>query len=56
MSVKLELYRVFKEVADSGNISVAAKNYTFPSLLSANPSSSWKPPCRPVCLPETPEA
>ena len=26
MSVKLELYRVFKEVADSGNISVAAKN------------------------------
>ena len=24
MSVKLELYRVFKEVADSGNISVAA--------------------------------
>lgn len=26
MAVKLELYRVFKEVADSGNISVAAKN------------------------------
>lgn len=26
MSVKLELYRVFKEVADSGNISAAAKN------------------------------
>ena len=26
MSVKLELYRVFKEVAETGNISVAAKN------------------------------
>ncbi len=26
MAVKLELYRVFKEVAESGNISVAAKN------------------------------
>ena len=26
MSVKLELYRVFKEVADTGNISAAAKN------------------------------
>lgn len=26
MSVKLELYRVFKEVAEAGNISVAAKN------------------------------
>ena len=26
MAVKLELYRVFKEVADTGNISVAAKN------------------------------
>ena len=26
MVVKLELYRVFKEVAESGNISVAAKN------------------------------
>lgn len=26
MAVKLELYRVFKEVADAGNISVAAKN------------------------------
>jgi len=26
MAVKLELYRVFKEVADSGNISAAAKN------------------------------
>ena len=26
MAVKLELYRVFKEVAETGNISVAAKN------------------------------
>lgn len=26
MSVKLELYRIFKEVAEAGNISVAAKN------------------------------
>ena len=26
MAVKLELYRVFKEVADTGNISAAAKN------------------------------
>ena len=26
MAVKLELYRVFKEVADTGNISTAAKN------------------------------
>ena len=26
MAVKLELYRIFKEVAESGNISVAAKN------------------------------
>lgn len=28
MAVKLELYRVFKEVAESGNISAAAKNLT----------------------------
>ena len=26
MAVKLELYRVFKEVAETGNISLAAKN------------------------------
>ena len=26
MAVKLELYRVFKEVAETGNISAAAKN------------------------------
>ena len=26
MSVKLELYRIFKEVAEAGNISVAARN------------------------------
>jgi molybdenum-dependent DNA-binding transcriptional regulator ModE len=26
MAVKLELYRVFKEVAEAGNISAAAKN------------------------------
>ena len=26
MAVKLELYRVFKEVAETGNISVAARN------------------------------
>ncbi len=27
MAVKLELYRVFKEVAETGNISAAAKKY-----------------------------
>ena len=26
MAVKLELYRVFKEVAETGNISIAARN------------------------------
>ena len=36
MAVKLELYRVFKEVAETGNISAAAKNlyishYGYPS-------------------------
>ena len=31
MAVKLELYRVFKEVAETGNISVAAKTCISPS-------------------------
>lgn len=31
MAVKLELYRVFKEVAETGNISLAAKTSTSPS-------------------------
>ena len=35
MAVKLELYRVFKEVAETGNISLAAKNlYISPAAVS----------------------
>ena len=34
MAVKLELYRVFKEVAETGNISVAAKNLVMKFLAA----------------------
>ena len=70
MAVKLELYRVFKEVAESGNISVAAKNlYISQSAVSqsiktlekklnhtASPSSSWKQRCRRGSSPAAPGA
>ena len=47
MSVKLELYRVFKEVAEVGNITAAAQALYISQ--SASPSSSWSATCRPVC-------
>ena len=56
MAVKLELYRVFKEVAETGNISVAAKNLYISQSAVVNRSSSWKTPCRPVFLPAVPGA
>ena len=37
MSVKLELYRVFKEVAEAGNITAAAQ------ALYISQSACWRP-------------
>ena len=38
MSVKLELYRVFKEVAEAGNITAAAQTLFISCLLYTSPS------------------
>ena len=45
MAVKLELYRVFHEVARMGNISAAAQNL-FISQSAVSQSIKWKSSCR----------
>ena len=52
MAVKLELYRVFKEVAETGNISAAAKNlYISQSAVSQSIKQLETAPAGPaVCL------
>ena len=49
MAVKLELYRVFQEVARMGNISAAAQNLII-SQSAVSPSSSWRSSCRSGCF------
>ena len=48
MSVKLELYRVFKEVAEVGNITAAAQALYISQSAVSQSSSSWSATCRPV--------
>ena len=44
MSVKLELYRVFKEVAEAGNITAAAQTlFISQSAVSQSIKACWKP-------------
>ena len=47
--VKLELYRVFREVAEAGNISLAAENLylsqaSFPALAARRHAHRGRPP------------
>ena len=50
MAVKLELYRVFQEVARMGNISAAAQNLFISQSAVSSPSSSWRSSCRSGCF------
>ena len=52
MAVKLELYRIFRTVAEEESISAAAKTL----FISVSPSISWKSSCRYGCFPASPAA
>lgn len=56
MAVKLELYRVFKEVAETGNISVAAKNLYISQSAVSQSVKQLENALRPVCSPAVPGA
>ena len=56
MAVKLELYRVFKEVADSGNISEAAKNLEVSQSAVSQSIKQLETTLRRVSFPAAPGA
>lgn len=49
MAVKLELYRVFQEVARMGNISAAAQNLFISQSAVSQSINSWKSSCKFGC-------
>lgn len=53
MAVKLELYRIFRTVAEEESISAAAKTL-FISQSAVSPSISWRNSCRYGCFPASP--
>ena len=56
MSVKLELYRVFKEVAEAGNITAAAQTLFISQSAVSQSIKQLERSCRPGCSPGTPGA
>ena len=56
MSVKLELYRVFKEVAEAGNITAAAQALYISQSAVSQSIKQLEGELQTVCLPATPVA
>ena len=56
MAVKLELYRIFRTVAEEESISAAAKTLFISQSAVSQSSISWRNSCRYGCFPANPAA